>query len=190
MTNVHRLRLAFENRYAILTRDAPLTPSMWPFLSLPIRERLVLLCIADTGADEAKIKHALPWAKQTDVRLTSPAMVKAAATFLKVLNIPTAWIDPEGDVEKQLMQIFYPSATPMLFGYIVPPELSTLSLKTRVAIYCLVVEGLQRREVQELLECSEWYVKQAINQGLVAVSYEAGKIEQTYWPKMMKQKQW
>jgi hypothetical protein len=169
MTNIHRLRLAFEDRYAILTRDAPLTPSMWPFLSLPIRERLVLLCIADTGADEAKIKHALPWAKQTDVRLTSPAMVKAAATFLKVLNIPTAWIDPEGDVEKQLMQIFYPSATPMLFGYIVPPELSTLSLKTRVAIYCLVVEGLQRREVQELLECSEWYVKRSIEQALEAL---------------------
>jgi hypothetical protein len=170
MTNIHRLCLAFEARYAILAKDAPPTPSMWPFLSLPLRERLILLCIADTGANEAAIKQALPFAKQTDVRLTSPAMVAASQTFLKVLNTPTAWIDPEGDVEKQLTQIFYPSATPMLFGYLVPPELSALSLKSRAATYCLVVEGLQRRAVQEFLGCSEWFVKTAITTTLEALN--------------------
>jgi hypothetical protein len=77
MTNVHRLRFAFEARYAILTKDAPSTPSMWPFLSLPLRERLILLCIADTGANEAAMKQVRPFAKQTDGRLTSPAMVAA-----------------------------------------------------------------------------------------------------------------
>ena len=153
MTNIHRLRLAFEARYAILTKDAPPTPSMWPFLSLPLRERLILLCIADTGANEAAIKQALPFAKQTDVRLTSPAMVKASQTFLKVLNTPTAWIDPEGDVEQQLLQIFYPSATPMLFGYVCPPEMAQLSLKTRCVIYCLVVEGLCRLSLSSRQDC-------------------------------------
>lgn len=170
MTNVHRLRLALEARYAILTKDAPSTPSMWPFLSLLLRERLILLCVADTGANETAIKQALPFAKQTDVRLTSPAMVAASQTFLKVLNTPTAWIDPEGDVERQLLQIFYPSATPMLFGYVAPPELAQLSLKTRCAIYCLVVENLQRREVQELLGCSEWFVKTSIERALEALA--------------------
>ena len=44
-----------------------------------------------------------------------------------------------------------------------------MSLKTRCVIYCLVVELLQRREVQELLECSEWMIKRSIEQALEAL---------------------
>jgi hypothetical protein len=51
---------------------------MWPFLSIPIQERLILLSLFDQSS-MVEIKAALAWAKETDLRLSSPRMLDALA---------------------------------------------------------------------------------------------------------------
>jgi hypothetical protein len=83
MTNLHRLRLACERHYARVRRAHPTRiPNLHAFLVLPLKERLVLLCLADR-ANHKTIQAALPFAKQSDVRLTSPAM-RAAIHLLRL----------------------------------------------------------------------------------------------------------
>lgn len=163
MTNIHRLRLACERRYA--TQAATLhhpVPNLHAFLCLPLKERLILLALADR-CDHKTIQAALPFAKQSDVRLTSPG-TRAALTLLHLaLASPKLWIDPQADdVERQLTNIFYPSTALLLFGELVPPELEVLGLQGRAIMYCLLVEQMERDAVQALLGVSEWKVKQTI----------------------------
>lgn len=88
MSHAHRLRLAFERRYALLARDSPHKPqplhTLLALLALPIRERLILLALLDQGgkSDEAAIRAALPFAKQSDVRLARKTILAAALKWL------------------------------------------------------------------------------------------------------------
>src|SRR4051794_12315760 len=162
MTAVHRLRLLFERRYAIIAADAPhKAQPLQAFLALPIRERLILLALLDQHGkpDEAAIRAALPYAKQSDVRLTSKTILKAVETLKAAIETPTLWVGPDHDQEKQLLAVFYPSAAVCLFGGLVPPDLRDLDLQARMIIYCLVVETMKWEIVEELLGCSEWKIK-------------------------------
>lgn len=174
MSPLQRLRLAFERTYAVytVTHTTPIPP-LQPFLALPIRERLVLLALLDKASPE-EIRAALPFVKQTDLRLTSPAMVAAVATLRRALQQPLDYFTnvPEaGDqtVERRLRQILYPSAAVLLFGEIVPLELCCLGLKTRVILYCALVEEMTRPDIQVTLGCTEWAVKQALRGALEAL---------------------
>lgn len=166
MPNVHRLRRAFERLYAIRAAANPHTcQPLQAFLALPIQERLVLLLILD-GTDPEEIRRLLPYAKQTDARLSSKAILQAAETLKKAIQTPTYWIDPEHDQEKQIRQILYPCAAPMLFGSLVPPEMERLGVQGRLIAYCLVVEELGWEEIMALLGCTEWSIRSSIKNAL------------------------
>jgi hypothetical protein len=189
MTHIDQLRLAFERRYPIVKKrfQQPIPP-MQAYLAIPIKTRLILLALHD-GADEAAVKAALPYAKQTDVRLTSKEIREGLDLLKRGLEEPTFFIDlgqvpletdHDGDltdpttkalcrdqdipetVEKTFRQVWYPSAAPLLIGPMVSVELADWPLKMRLAIYCLVVAELEREEVRELLGCSAWYVRRCI----------------------------
>src|SRR4051812_8800498 len=162
MTSVHRLRLLFERRYAIIAQDAPhKAQPLQAFLALPIRERLILLALLDQHGtpDEAAIRAALPYAKQSDVRLTSKTILKAVETLKAAIETPTLWIDPDHDQEKQLLAVFYPSAAVCLFGGLMPIQMKDFSLQ---ALYLLIVECWRWEQVEELLGVSEWFIKSQI----------------------------
>jgi hypothetical protein len=152
---------------------------MRPFLAVPLRERLVLLALYDNRSME-EIKGAYPWAKETDVRLTSHRIQAAVSILFTSLDEPTAWMDPgpypgieaadltdpntqlpinsrdiPDDIEKQLRQALFPSVTLMLFGAHVPPAVNTMSLQHRTLVYLIVVEELGWGEAMEMLECSK-----------------------------------
>jgi hypothetical protein len=93
MTHIDRLRLAFERRYPIVKRrfQQPIPP-MQAYLAIPIKTRLILLALHD-GADEAGVKAALPYAKQTDVRLTSKEIKEGLDLLKKGLEEPTFFIN-------------------------------------------------------------------------------------------------
>ncbi len=196
MTKIDFLRLAFERRFAIVRAefDDP-TPPMRAFLALPIQERLILLALTDLGdkADEETVRALLPFARQSDIRLKSERMRQALVTFQKGLAQPTFFIDLAGipletdhtgdltdmntkticrdadipqDIERTMRQVWYPSAAPLLVGPMVPPSLADWSLKERLAIYLLVVSEVTYKDVEELLGCTEWFVRACLVKAL------------------------
>ncbi len=191
-TKIDTLRLAFERRFAIIRPqfDDP-TPPMRAFLALPIQERLILLVLTDLGerADEETVRALLPFARQSDIRLKSERMRAALATFQKGLVQPTFFIDLGGipletdhtgdltdmhtkticvdadipqNLERSFRWIFYPSAAPMLIGPMVTAPVSDWPLLDRICLYLLVVEELTYRQVEELLGCTEWRVRESL----------------------------
>ena len=193
MTQIDTLRLAFERRYPIVAkRYQHNPPPMQAFLALPIKERLVLLALLD-GADEATIRQTLPFAKQTDARLTSPAMQAAVARLHEALATPAFFIDLAGiplptdhtgdltdmatkmlcrdadipdTIERTIRQVWYPSAAPLLVGPMAPAEIAVWGLKERLALYLMIVQECSYAEVQELLGCSDWFVRKCIRAAL------------------------
>ena len=193
MTHIDSLRLAFERRYPIVKKrfQQPIPP-MQAYLAIPIKTRLILLALHD-GADEAAVKAALPYAKQTDVRLTSKDIRAGLELLKRGLDEPTFVIDlgqvpleidhdddltdpntkalcrdqdiPAG-IERTIRQVWYPSAAPMLVGPIMPRELEGWTLKERLCLYLLIVNESEREEVCELLSCSAWFVRQSIIKAL------------------------
>lgn len=176
-----------------LGTDTPSATTMWPFLALPIKERLVLLCLSEEATME-QIKAVLPYAKETDVRQTSHRMVAAIKTFNAAMDEPTAWLHPgpypdqepadlsdpttpfplpghqiPRDTDLQLRQVFFPEAAILLFGELVPAELAAMGLQARIALYCLAVEELCWQDIQTLLGCSEWAIRQALKDGIEAL---------------------
>lgn len=175
-----------------LGTDIPSATTMWPFLALPIKERLVLLCLSEEATME--LKAVLPYAKETDVRQTSHRMVAAIKTFNAAMDEPTAWLHPgpypdeeptdltdpttpfpfpdhqiPRDTDLQLRQVFFPEAAILLFGELVPAELAVIGLQARLALYCLAVEELSWLDIQALLGCSEWAIRQALKGGIEAL---------------------
>jgi len=191
-TKIDTLRLAFERRFAIVRRefDDP-TPPMRAFLALPIQERLILLALTDLGdkADEETVRALLPFARQSDIRLKSERMQQALVTFQKGLVQPTFFIDLGGinletdhtgdltdmstktlcrdadipqTVERTFRWIFYPSAAPMLIGPMVTKPVADWPLLDRLICYLLIVAELTYKQVEELLGCTEWRVRESL----------------------------
>lgn len=193
MPTPHDFRILFEYHYRLTKHTAPHAPSMWPFLSVPLKERLTLLALPEE-ATMAECKQALPWMKETDHRLTSHRIHHALSCLVQALEHPTDWINPgpmlahetgdladpttpfpvpdrliPTDTDKQVRQALYPSPPLLLFGALVPAALHELSLQPRAIIYCLVVEEMTWGEIQMLFECSEWAIRQAIRQVYAAL---------------------
>lgn len=194
MNQIELFRKSCAEYYdAQLSTDIPSATTMWPFLAVPLEMRLVLLCQTEQATME-QIKAALPFAKETDVRQTSHRMRAAIEVFNRSMEEPTAWlhpgpypeteptdlVDPETsfpfpdrliprDTDIQLRQVFFPEAAVLLFGELVPEQLAALGLQPRLVLYLLSVEEMGWREVEELLGCSEWAIRQALKQGIEAV---------------------
>ena len=188
----HTLRIRLDRAYR-KQPDSGLPISLWPYLAVPIRPRLTLLALYDNHTME-EIKGAFPWVKETDVRLTSHRIHEAIALVTSAMEDPTCWVDPgpipdqevgdltdpatpfpvtdrsiPRDTDKQFRQAYYSSAPLMLFGPTVPPELGEISLQRRAVIYLLVVEELRWTQIEELLGCTEWQIREAIRQTFEAL---------------------
>lgn len=173
-----------------ITIDTSTATTMWPFLAVPLEMRLVLLCNLE-GATMQEVKAVLPYAKETDVRQTSHRMRAAIETFNQAMEDPTAWLHPgpypedeagdlsdhetpfplpdrliPRDTDIQLRQVFFPEAAILLFGELVPEQIADLGLQARLILYTLSVCELEWGEVERLLGCSEWRIRQALKQGI------------------------
>ncbi len=166
------LRFSFERLYRAgsASRVKP-CPPLHALLSVPIRERLVLLALTD-GAEAAEIKPMLK-VRDEDIRLTSPRMREAVATVKDALLDPYRHL-PDPDTltnddhrpvsERHLRQLLFPSAAVCLFGEGVPFPLRDTPLRTRMIVYCLLVEELSWDQVEEMLQCTEWTIRQALRE--------------------------
>lgn len=188
LTNhISRLQWRFKKVYEAQARtDAPSPTSLIPFLYIPIQERLILLALLD-GATLPEIKAALPFAKETDIRKSSPRMIAAGERLNYAIKNHWCWIEPgplptdePGDLvdtneefpypaawlpegtDRQLRKIFYASSAIMLFGDVVPSAIARLSLQARAILYLQTVEEYRWLDIQELLGCTEWKIRFAI----------------------------
>jgi hypothetical protein len=229
MNQTHHLRVLFEDVLEEQLREPgiPPTPAMQPFLIVPVQERLILLSLYDqqSGADPrtlfawehkpkpstsparpiatealTAIKAALPFAKETNIRLTSKRMLGALADLTAAMENPTGWIHPgpypdcetgdlgdsetpfpintrdiPDDTEKQLRQAFFPATPLMLFGTHVPAAIAELGLQRRAILYLLIVEDWEWSGIQALLQCSKGQVEYAQRRAIeVLESAEGG----------------
>lgn len=161
-------------------------PPLHLLLPIPISERLILLARID-GATPQDIKLLLK-VRDDDAALKSERMLQAVALVEKADPF-THWPDPwfeaplldrpditevgQGTgygwderyghaVERACRQVLYSSSAACLIGECVPFKLKELSLQERLFVYCLVVEEMQWREIQTLLHCSEWAIRESI----------------------------
>ncbi|MDP9368566.1 MAG: hypothetical protein M3Q03_09885 [Chloroflexota bacterium] len=141
----------------------------------------MLLALTD-GAGTTEIKRILK-VKDDDVRLVSPRMREAVNRLREALldphsHLPESLIDGSGydwadhygrDIERHLRQQFFASTAVCLFGEAMPMAMTALSLRDRLAVYCIAVEEADRARTMELLHCSEYAVRQAMTKALAAI---------------------
>ncbi len=58
--------------------------------------------------------------------------------------------------------MLFSSSAACLIGECVPTKLRDLSLRERLVLYMLVVEEMQWSEIQDLLHCTEWSIRESI----------------------------
>lgn len=175
----------------------PSVPDLRPFLSVNLPMRLVLLAIYDNKT-MPQIKKAMPWVKETDVRLTSRRIHAAIEELQEGRANPTGWMnpgpevdnecdlsDPETpfpllsrlipeDIEIQLRKTLWPDTVHILFGEHVPPEVAALSLQHRVIIYLLVVEEMERPDVIRMMKCTDHAIRESLSKMVEALeAYES-----------------
>ncbi len=184
------LRFDLDRLYRQDRLSRPRTcPPLHLLLPIPISERLVLLAQID-GATPQEMK-ALLKVKDDDLSLNSERMVRALSLLDQAQRDPFLhwsndwfdaplisrpditlvaqgmgyrWNDQYGhEVERACRQMLYASVATCLVGEYVPTRLRDLSLRERLCIYLLIVEEMQWSEIQALLHCSEWSIREAIN---------------------------
>jgi len=197
--HLSQLRFGLKSLYALQEREhATTTPGLHHLLSLPIRERLILLATID-GADERDIRQAMRVSKD-DASLHSRRMKRALGRLKASLgtplgNWPEVWtradLTPEGDLtngivteesngiawnrrygsslESQLGQLLWSDVAVCLIGQSVPPQVAALSLQARLALYCLLVEGCSKDETRQIIGLTEGEIDRSLRDGLRAV---------------------
>ncbi len=150
-SRLHRLRLAFEALEPRTRIGRPSLP-LHLLLPVPIRQRLILLCLIE-GEQPATIKRLLK---------VSDAEIAEAADLPFPRGPVCTWLEPETGTERRLRQLLFPSTAVLLIGERVPPCLRDLSLKERLMVYCALVEELHREDIQQLLHCTEHAIKTAL----------------------------
>ncbi len=193
MTFSHRLahlRFDLDRLYRQDRLSRPRTcPPLHLLLPVPISERLVLLAQID-GATPQEMK-ALLKVKDDDLSLKSERMIRALTLLDQAQRDPflhwsSAWFEAplissaditqvvQGtgyvwderhghEVERACRQVLFSSSAACLIGECVPVALRHLTLRERLLIYCLLVEEMQWSEIQALLHCSEWSIRESIN---------------------------
>ena len=56
-----------------------------------------------------------------------------------------------------------------LIGQSVPPQVAALSLKARLCLYCLLVDGCSKDETRQIIGCTEGDIDRSLRDGLRAV---------------------
>lgn len=179
--NLLRFGLARLFRSQARERTGPV-PALHLLLPIPIQERLVLLAKID-GADERAIREALGL-NAGDARLATEAIQRGMERYQRAIAEPfTSWPEPYirddggaywqrrwgAELEQALGQLLWGDVAVALIGEGVPSTVATLSLKQRLLMYCLLVEGCDWQTTQGLLGCSQWFVRRAISDALERV---------------------
>jgi hypothetical protein len=197
--HLSHLRFGLTSLYALHSRQHTVTtPGLHYLLPIPLKERLILLATID-GADERTIRQSLKVSKDDaslTSRRMKRAMQRVKAHLSSPHSYwPDVWtrvdLTPDEDLtngvifedsqgiawnrrygsalESHLARLLWADVAVALIGHGVPPEVSKLSLKQRLVLYCLLVEGLTQEEIIQIMGCTEWDVDRSLRDGLRAV---------------------
>jgi len=197
--HLSQLRFGLKSLYALQEREhATTTPGLHHLLSIPIRERLILLATID-GADEREIRRAIKVSKD-DATLSSRRMKRTLQRVKENLPAPHAhwpevWtrvdLTPDGDLtngivheesqgiawnrrygaslETALGRLLWSDVAVCLIGQSVPPSVAALSLKARLTLYCLLVQNCTQDETRQIVGCTEGDIDRSLRDGLRAI---------------------
>ncbi len=197
--HLSQLQFGLKSLYARQEREhGTTTPGLHHLLSIPIRERLILLATID-GADEREIRRAIRVSKDV-AALTSRRMKRTLQRVKVNLSLPhehwpEVWtradLTPEGDLtngivlddsqgiawnrrygaslETHLGRMLWADIAVALIGQSALREVTPLSLKARLIIYCLLVEGCTQDETRQIMGCTEGEIDRSLRDGLRAV---------------------
>lgn len=164
------LRYAIARKFAEQQRTATIaTPGLHHLLSVPIRERLILLARID-GATPHQIRRILHVSAE-DANCRSDVMLDAVSTWRSTIqdafwHVPTRanWrFQREASVEKSIKQLLWADVAVALIGDAALPELvQSLSLERRLIAYCLLVEDMRREPIRRLFHSSDWNIRECI----------------------------
>jgi hypothetical protein len=197
--HLSQLRFGLASLYAVQSaQHTSTTPGLHHLLPIPIRERLILLATID-GADERAIRRAIKVSKDdaTLTSRRMKRTLQRMKTHLSQPHSywPEVWtrvdLTPEGDLtngvifeesngiawnrrygaslETHLGQLLWSDVAVALIGQSVPSKIARLSLKQRLALYCLLVEGCSQEETIQTMGCTEWDVERSLRDGLRAI---------------------
>jgi hypothetical protein len=197
--HLSHLRFGLQSLYALHSQhQTTTTPGLHHLLPIPLAERLILLATID-GADERTIRASLRVSKDdanltsrrmkrtmqrlkghlasphahwpevwTRVDLTPDHDLTNGVTFEESNGI--AWNRRYGSaLEAHLSRLLWADVAVALIGQSVPKEIATLSLKQRLILYSLLVEGITQEETIQIMGCTEWDIDRSLRDGLRAV---------------------
>jgi len=160
-------------------------------LPIPLPERLILLAIID-GAAPTEIKKTLRATQSDLMMVSPRMMLASAALERSLREPFDSWprqytrddLTPDIDlteapwrgkvtgsfwddrwgkeIEVCLRQLLFAEVAVCLFGDAVPDRLRDLTLQERCTAYCLLVEEMDWRAVQELFGCTQHRIRSVI----------------------------
>ena len=72
-------------------------------------------------------------------------------------------------LEIHLGRLLWSDVAVALIGQSVPPSIARLSLKQRLILHVLLVEGITQDEAIQIMGCTEWDIERSLRDGLRAV---------------------
>lgn len=202
-SNLSQWRFGLKKLYARQEREhATTTPGLHHLLPIPLPERLVLLATID-GAGDGAMRRALRVGKDdaslssrrmkrtlqrmkthlsqphgywpevwTRVDLTPDDDLTNGLVLSGSQGI--AWNRRYGEkLEIHLGRLLWGDVAVALIGQSVPSNVARLSLKQRLALYCLLVEGITQEETIQIMGCTEWDIERSLRDGLRVVEKHA-----------------
>jgi hypothetical protein len=72
-------------------------------------------------------------------------------------------------LEVQLGRLLWSDVAVALIGQSAPPSVAALSLKARLCLYCLLVEGCSKDETRQIMGCTDGDIERSLRDGQRAV---------------------
>lgn len=194
-----RLRFGLQSLYGRQSaHHTTTTPGLHHLLPIPLSERLILLAVID-GADERGMRSALKVSKDDALlrsrRMKRTLLRMKTHLASPHAHFPEVWtrldLTPDEDLtnglileesqgiawnrrygrslETYLGRLLWSDVAVALMGQSVPPQIAALSLKARLILYCLLVEGITQEETIQIMGCTEWDIERSLRDGLRAV---------------------
>ena len=191
-TRLNPLRFSLQSAYRYNFDTAlKSTPPLHALLPIPPTERLILLAIID-GAAPAEIRKTLGATQLDLMLVSPRMMLASASLSRSLREPFDSWppqytradLTPDEDlvstkwtgdltgafwsdrwgkeIEQCLQKLLYAEVAVCLFGDAVPEQLRDLTLKERAVAYCLLVESMKWKEIQELLGCTKHFIRSVI----------------------------
>lgn len=194
-----QLRFGLSRLYTLQAREHRIsTPGLHHLLPIPLRERLILLAVID-GADERTIRRRLKVSTEDAMlasRRMKRTLQRVKGYIASPHDyFPEVWtrddLTPDADLTNGLIlaesqgiawnrrygekleahsgRLLWSDIAVALIGQSVPRQIARLSLKQRLIVYCLTVEGGTQQETIQIMGCTEWDIERSLPDGLRAV---------------------